>query len=132
MVARSDWFKRSPHAQFFPAGTVLFRQGQLGDVMYVVQEGEVDILIGETVIETVGEGGLFGELALIDNRPRNATAVARTDCHLIPVDETRFTMLVRETPFFALQVMEAMAGRLRDIDARLSSGEYAAIKPEKP
>ena len=68
----------------------------------------------DSLIRTVGKGGLVGEMALIDDSPRSADAVARTDCLLTPVDERRFLFLVHETPMFALQVMTVMAERLRD------------------
>ncbi|HEU5100134.1 MAG TPA: Crp/Fnr family transcriptional regulator [Roseiflexaceae bacterium] len=60
-----------------------------------------------------GPGGIVGEMALIDDRPRSATAVAATDCRLVPIDERRFTFLVQQTPMFALAVMRVMAERLR-------------------
>jgi CRP/FNR family cyclic AMP-dependent transcriptional regulator len=64
----------------FSAGQHIFTVGQPGDVMYVVKEGEVDIVINGKVVDTVGPGGLLGEMALIDKRPRSATAIAKTDC----------------------------------------------------
>jgi CRP-like cAMP-binding protein len=69
-------------------------------------------------VETVGEGGIIGEMGLIDRGPRSATAIAKTDCKLVPLNEQRFTFMVQETPNFALQVMRIMADRLRRMDAR--------------
>jgi CRP-like cAMP-binding protein len=65
------------------------------------------------VVETIGPEGFFGELALIDQSPRSATAVARTDCKLVGLDERRFIFMVDEMPFFAIRVMKVMADRLR-------------------
>jgi len=96
---------------------MIFRQGDVGDVMYIVQQGEVEILLHDTIVETVEAGGILGELALIDNRPRAASAVARTDCSVVPIDENRFAYMVQETPHFAIHVMEVMAERLRYMDA---------------
>lgn len=101
------------------AGTVIFEAGQPGDVMYVVIEGELDVVDGDRVLDTVGEGGIVGEMALIDKQPRSATAIARTDCRLAPVNERRFVFLVHQTPYFALEVMRVMADRLRRTNARL-------------
>jgi CRP-like cAMP-binding protein len=84
--------------------------------MYVVLEGEVDILIHGKIVNTVGPGGLFGEMALIDTRPRSATAVTRSDCKLVAISAKRFAFLVQQTPNFALHVMRVMAGRLRHMD----------------
>jgi CRP/FNR family cyclic AMP-dependent transcriptional regulator len=117
MTTPFNLFRNSTDVKTFTAGEVIFKQGQIGDFMYVVQEGEVDILIGSKVIETVEPGGLLGELALIDNRPRAATAIARTDCKVVPIDETRFEFMVQQTPAFAVRVMEVMAERLRYMDA---------------
>jgi len=98
------------------AGETLFKQGENGDKMYIVQEGEIDLYLLDMTIETVGPGGILGELALIDNRPRTATAIARTECKVVEIDSDRFTFLVQETPFFALDVMTVMADRLRYMD----------------
>jgi CRP-like cAMP-binding protein len=56
-------------------------------------------------------------MALIDDEPRSASARARSDCCVFPIDEARFQSLVQETPFFALQVMKTLARRLRKMDA---------------
>jgi CRP/FNR family transcriptional regulator, cyclic AMP receptor protein len=110
-------FQHSENYKSFSAGEVIFKQGEIGDVMYIVQEGEVDILLHEKVVETVEVGGILGELALIDNRPRAATAIARTNCKVVPIDEHSFAYMVQETPHFAIHVMEVMAERLRYMDA---------------
>jgi len=104
-----------------PAGEVIFQAGEPGTFMYVVSEGEVEILVGTRVVETVRSGSLFGEMALIDNSPRSAKALAKTDCTLVPVDQRRFEFLVQQTPFFALQVMQLMADRLRRSNAAIST-----------
>jgi CRP/FNR family transcriptional regulator, cyclic AMP receptor protein len=95
------------------AGQVIFEYGQARDFMYVVKKGEVDIVVRDEVVETVGEDGFFGEMALIDHAPRSATAIAKTDCTLIKIDERQFLFLVQETPFFAIIMMRTMAGRIR-------------------
>ena len=100
----------------FPAGTKIFEAGQSGKEMFIVHEGEVDITIGGQVVETLGPEQFFGELALIDDEPRSADAVARTDCKLVPLDQRQFTFLVDEIPFFALRVMKVLADRLRKAD----------------
>jgi CRP/FNR family cyclic AMP-dependent transcriptional regulator len=89
--------------------------------MYVVREGEVEIVIGDQVFETVGPGSLFGEMALIDAQPRSATARAKTDCTVVPIDEQRFIFLVQQTPYFSLQLMGVLVARLRRMNAWTSS-----------
>jgi len=113
---------RHSEAEQFTAGDVIFMEGEPGDKMYVVSEGEVDILIGPDVVETAGPGSAFGEMALIDQSPRSASAIARTDCKLVPIDERQFQFLVRETPFFALTIMKTMADRLRKTNSRIVFG----------
>ena len=81
--------------------------------MFAVLEGEVDLRKGDHLLETVRSGGVFGEMALIDREPRSATAVARSECRVIAVSEKRFTLLVQQTPYFALQIMQVLAQRLR-------------------
>jgi CRP/FNR family cyclic AMP-dependent transcriptional regulator len=105
------------HESFF-AGQEIFAEGQPGDLMYVVKEGEVDVIVHGKVVETVGSGGIFGEMALIDRIPRSATAVAKTDCQLVPINEARFQFLVQQTPYFAIEVMRVLAHRLRQMDAQ--------------
>lgn len=105
--------RKATDFESFLAGQVVFSEGDPGDVMYVVKDGEVDVLVGGRVIDSVGPGGILGEMALVDRRARSATAVARTDCRLVPISEQRFTFLVQETPFFALTVMRSLADRLR-------------------
>ena len=116
-------FRRAEeYARFFEPGEVIFKEGDEGKEMFAVIEGEVDIVHMEKVLFSIGPGGIFGEMALIDNSPRSATARARSRCKLVPVDEKRFTYMVQETPFFALQVMRDMANRLRMLGDRAAGG----------
>ncbi|MGH9198948.1 MAG: cyclic nucleotide-binding domain-containing protein [Acidimicrobiia bacterium] len=109
-----DLFRQSEDIETFKAGVIIFSEGQeAGGVMYVVQEGQVDILMRGECIDTIGPGTCLGEIALIDQWPRSATAVAKTDCKLVPINERHFKFLVQQTPHFALQVMRTMAERLR-------------------
>ena len=106
-------FRSATDVESFKAGQMIFETGSSGDVMYVVQEGEVDIVLAGRVIDTSGAGGIIGEMALISDKPRSASAIAKTDCKLVPIDEKRFTFLVQQTPYFSIQVMRVIAERLR-------------------
>jgi CRP/FNR family cyclic AMP-dependent transcriptional regulator len=107
-------FKHAPDAELLEAGQLLFSEGDHGDeVMFAVVEGEVELSRNGSVIETVGPGGILGELALIDPAPRTATATARTAARVVRVDKKHFVFLVHEHPTFALQVMTVMAERIR-------------------
>ena len=97
----------------FKAREIIFRQGDPAAELFVVQSGTVEIRIGDRVLETLSAHGIFGELALIDDAPRSATAVALTDVQLVPVGQKQFLFLVSQTPHFALNVMRVLARRLR-------------------
>ena len=101
----------------FSAGQSVFEAGDAGADMFIVKEGQVEVVIRNRVVETVGPGGFVGEMALIDKNPRSASAIAKTACKLVRVNEERFKFLVQQTPFFALEVMRVMAARLRQMDA---------------
>jgi CRP-like cAMP-binding protein len=113
---------RDKEATSFAAGQSVFKAGDPGEAMYIITEGEVDILDGSgTTLETAGPGSIFGELALVDDEPRSATVVAKTACRLVTVNRRRFEYMVQETPFFALAVMKVIADRLRKTSARIPS-----------
>ena len=123
MTATVEIFKFEKNVETFDAGQTVFGAGDEGHCMYVVQAGEVDVFVNGQLIETIGPGGIFGEMALIDKSPRSATLVARTDCRLVPIDEARFMQHVHRTPFFALQVMRIMTARLRRRMAGAADGQ---------
>lgn len=106
-------FNKIEKYQSFAPGQTIFQRGEAGDQMYLVAEGQVDILLDGQLLETVEPGGILGELALIDQKPRSATAIAHTACRLAPIDQTHFLSLIRHTPLFAIQVLRVMAERLR-------------------
>lgn len=110
-----ELFRNDDNTQTFAAGTQIFAEGEPGRNMYVVKDGKVDIVSLGHLLETVGPGGIFGEMALIDKAHRSAGAVAKTNCTLVLIDERRFLYLVQESPFFALSVMGVMADRLRRV-----------------
>jgi CRP/FNR family cyclic AMP-dependent transcriptional regulator len=86
--------------------------------MYVVKTGDLQILDGNYVYETVSAGGIVGEMAMVDGSPRSATVRAIEPTTVIPIDERRFVFMVQQTPFFALRVMRVMAARLRAMNER--------------
>ncbi len=94
-------------------GQVIFSAGDAGREMFIVRTGSVELRIGDKLLETVGEGGIFGELALVDPAPRSATAIAGPGCSLVLVDAAAFNELVRKVPGLGLEVMKVMARRLR-------------------
>jgi CRP-like cAMP-binding protein len=116
-------FDRDPHAVAVPAGSLLYRAGDAGDTMLGVIEGEIDIVAEGVVIETIGPGGIVGEMALIDGSVRSADAIARSDVRVSLIDREHFERLVSGHPTFALQVLGIMADRLRKANHRNATGE---------
>ena len=100
-------------------GEVIFQEYDMGSEMYVILEGAVELSIGAKIVETLGPGEPFGEMALIDQSPRTATAIAKTACKLAVIPEKRFLFMVQTTPHFALQIMKVMADRLRRMNERV-------------
>jgi CRP/FNR family cyclic AMP-dependent transcriptional regulator len=95
------------------AGEIIFREGDQADQLFVIKSGQVAIRSGNRTLAELPANSRFGEMALIDDAPRSATAVAMTDVELVPVSEKQFLFLVSQTPFFALKVMRVLARRLR-------------------
>ncbi|MGH8119723.1 MAG: Crp/Fnr family transcriptional regulator [Gammaproteobacteria bacterium] len=116
-----DLFKDDTEFTEFRAGETIFREGEPGDSMYVVMEGSVDVMVGDEKFIVTGPGEILGEMALIDSSKRSATAIARKDCKLVPINEKRFSALVRQTPAFAIHVMTILAERLRRMNRILAS-----------
>ena len=103
------------------AGQVVFKKGDAGHEIYIVRSGELQILDGNQVFETVGPGGIVGEMALVDGSPRSATVRANLASEVIPMDERRFLFMVQQTPHFALRVMKVMSARLRAMNVRATA-----------
>jgi CRP-like cAMP-binding protein len=122
MPVTIDIFKFEKNVEYFSAGEPIFRAGDEGHCMYVVQEGQVEVKVGDILIEELGPGEVFGEMALVDNSPRSADVFAKTDCRVVPIDEDKFMSHVHRTPFFALQVMRMQADRLRKRINQLAAG----------
>lgn len=106
-------FQDSPKAKAVAAGSHLFRQGEPANEMYVVLSGRIEIRRDGQVIEVLEPGAIFGEMAIVDERPRSADAVAVADSSVEPVDAEWFKHLIRKSPSFGLHVMGVMAQRLR-------------------
>jgi len=103
----------------FKVGDVIFKQGDAAEELFIIQSGEVEIRLGNRMLEKLSNYNFFGEMALIDSAPRSATAVAVTDVKLIPVGVKQFLFLVSNTPYFALNVMRILARRLRTTNKTL-------------
>ncbi|MBP1703729.1 MAG: hypothetical protein H6Q38_2836 [Chloroflexi bacterium] len=105
----------------FEAGDIIIHEGEEGHEFYVIIEGEADVLHRGKILLSLNPGELFGEMALVDSKPRSAEVIARTRCKLAVVNENRFLFLVQHNPYFALMVMRVMADRLRMLGDRITS-----------
>ena len=97
----------------FPAGSVIFKEGDKGDQMYFVASGTVDLRVGGKTVQTVEMGAFFGEMAVLEEAPRSASAHAVEDSKLMPVDKTKLDYLLTRAPGFAIEMMREIASRVR-------------------
>lgn len=126
MLDLTRLFGRDKSAFTVPAGEYIFREGDASSEMYIVIDGQVDIVLGDKIVETVDPGGMFGEMSLIGPAPRSASAVARFDAKLVPVDSKRFQFLIQQTPYFAIHVITVLADRLRRMPAPADAPVFGA------
>jgi CRP-like cAMP-binding protein len=117
MDVKLEMFRNEGESVSFEAGQPVFHEGDSGDSMYVILEGEVEISIGGELVETLTAGEPFGEMALVDQSPRLVTAIAKTPTVLAAVPLKRFLYMVEETPYFSVQIMKVMAERLRTLNS---------------
>jgi len=117
----SDGLER--FARDFAPGTVLFEEGQPGDYMYVVQSGDVEIrrMVGETerVLAVLRPGDFLGEMAILNARPRSATAVVRTKAKLLVIEGKTFEAMLRAKPEIALRIIKMLALRLESANQQV-------------
>jgi CRP-like cAMP-binding protein len=110
-------------AKDFTAGTVLFEEGQPGDHMYVITQGEIEIRrnVGETerVLAVLPAGEFFGEMAILNARPRSATAVVRVDSRLLVIAGNTFEAMLRARPEIAMRIIKALASRLENANQHI-------------
>ena len=107
----------------FPAGAVIFEEGDPGSRMYVIQAGRVRIVkrVGtrEITIAHLGPGEAFGEMALLEGQLRSATAVVETAARILEIDEAAFADLVRRNGEIALRLLRRLSARLREANRQI-------------
>jgi len=113
-----------------PAGTVLFQEGAPGDALYVILSGEVRVIrvvpgTGEEVLAVLSPGSTCGEMALIDDFPRSATAVTDGRAALLVITKAAFVTLLHERPAMAVKILWALfrslSDRLRETNDKIGS-----------
>jgi len=110
-------------SETYAAGDVIFRQGDLGTEMYIIQEGQVDIvkqLGGEShLLSKLDRGDFFGEMAILENVARSADAIASTDVRVLAINGSRFDEMLRKNPEVAVRIIRKYSQRLREANALL-------------
>ena len=100
-----------------PAGTQLTKEGRVGNEFIIVLEGEIEVRKGDEVVATRGPGSYVGEIALLDNRPRTATVVAKTPVVIEVIGRREFRTLLADAPELQAEIMSTMAQRLAELEA---------------
>lgn len=117
-------------------GEVIVQQGDQGDCMYVIQEGEVEVFReqdGEEVpLATLGESEFFGEVPLFERQDRSATVRAKGDVRVLTVDRRTLLRRIQEDPTLAYRILETMSRRIRQLDAEMSRLMLLFGSPEPP
>jgi bacteriocin-like protein len=99
-----------------PSGTVLIDEGRAGHEFFIVLEGEVEVRHGDQLLATRGPGDYFGEIALLDNRPRTATVVVTQPVVVEVLSRQEFASLLAQAPELSQEIMATMARRVGDAD----------------
>jgi CRP-like cAMP-binding protein len=110
--------------KYFDKGEVIFREGDIGDLMYILQEGSVDLKKrvekGEVVLKTMTKPSeFFGEMALIDHRPRSASAIAASNTKVFAIDGPSFEKMIVSNGTFALKIIKILSERIRNSNEQL-------------
>ena len=111
-------FMESQESARYDAGKMIMQEGAGGAFMYIVLEGKVAISIKGGIVARAGPGGVFGEMALVDQSVRAATATAETPCKLLAVNRNVFLHLVKTSPAFGAALLAGLAERAKDMAVR--------------
>ena len=117
----------------FPKNTTIVEEGLPGDYMYVIREGRVKVTKAsddgrEKLLSFVEVGGFFGDMALFDQEPRSASVKTLEDCRVLALSRRDVLDILRRSPDFALAVINALIGRLRETDEQASSLSFQRVK----
>ncbi len=113
-------------------GEAICREGEKGEVMYVVQSGKVKITkhtsSGELTLATLGSGDIFGEMALFDKLPRSATAMALGEARVLSIDKKKLFLTISRDPTLVFKILETMSQRIRRLNENMAG--LSAAKTE--
>lgn len=104
-------------------GEIIVREGDVGDCMYVIQEGQVEVFVGsgdtEVFLNKNGPGDFFGEMAIFDRDVRSASVRALGEARILTIDKKNFMRRVHEDPSLAFRIVETMSHRIRELVAEV-------------
>ncbi len=132
LTHKIELFRPEDATKTVAAGEFLFQDGDASEFAYVLVEGEAEIIVNKRyasgfevvtnkqVVERAEPGTLVGEMALAERLPRSASVKALTECRFVEIDQKRFESLVQQHPHFAVQVMQILAERLRNMNQAVS------------
>ena len=100
-----------------PAGKILVEEGRIGLEFFLIVSGSATVSRNGKTVVTLGPGGYFGELALLDRRPRSATVVSDTEMDVLVLSQRQFNSVLQAVPSISRKMLAAMANRVREADA---------------
>ena len=110
--------------RIYTDGEVIFREGEKGEGMFIIQTGKVRIVkntpTGEVTINEIGAGDILGEMALFDKLPRSATAVVSGEARILSVDRSKLFKLIGNDPTTVFKIIQNMSSRIRKLSEELS------------
>lgn len=110
-------------AKVYEDAEIIVRQGEVADCMYVIQDGQAEVVVEkdgeETLLAELGGGGFFGEMAIFENEVRMATVRAVGQARVLTVDKKSFLRRIYEDPSLAYRMVQTMSRRIRDLDAEV-------------
>jgi CRP-like cAMP-binding protein len=105
--------------RFYADGEIVVHQGEVGDCLYVVQDGEVEIVVeeddAEIVLRCAGRNEILGEMAIFERQPRSATIRAKGRARILTLDKRNFLRRINEDPSLAFRMIETMSHRVRQL-----------------
>lgn len=104
----------------FPSGSIIFNEGDPGDVCYVVQSGVIEMLIHGLVVDVCGPNEAIGFMSVIDGMPRTSTARVKEPAEVSVIDKRKFLFMIDEVPNFARYIMDSMAHRIRGMGKNIA------------